>query len=321
MKHLFALATLFLTTFISAQTPNLISYQSIVRNTSGDLVKNQSVGIKFSILKTSASGTVVYAETQTKTTNTNGLLDAQLGGGTVVSGTFSTIDWSSDQYFVKTEIDPAGGTSYSISGTSQLLSVPYSFQAKKSGNGLPAGGTAGQVLAKVDATDYNSQWTTPNFSSAKVELMVTKNTTQALVASTSPTPDLVTYENVITAPTLGTYTNNAYKVGVNGTGVYLIQTRNSMIDNATPNNTLGAYNFLEINAAAYGSYSNIYPSYLTNVSSRQVTNVVTHSSSQYFFMIYLNAGDVVRIRATSANSSILQTLSNDGGTQLMIVKL
>ncbi|SFI42204.1 hypothetical protein [Halpernia frigidisoli] len=158
MKNIFTLAALFVATFIFAQTPNLVSYQSIVRNSTNDVVKNQSVGIKFSVLKTTTTGTVVYSETQTKTTNANGLVDAQLGAGTVVSGTFSTIDWASDKYFIKTEIDPAGGTNYNIAGTQQLLSVPYALNAK---NGVPTGGTTGQVLSKTDGTNYNAQWTTP----------------------------------------------------------------------------------------------------------------------------------------------------------------
>jgi hypothetical protein len=29
------------------------------------------------------------------------------------------------------------------------------------GQGVPVGGTAGQVLAKIDNTNYNTQWVTP----------------------------------------------------------------------------------------------------------------------------------------------------------------
>ena len=194
--------------------------------------------------------------------------------------------------------------------------------AGNNGQGVPTGGSTGQVLSKINATDFNTQWTTPNFGGARLELRATKNTTQALVVSTSSNPDLVTYESIVTAPTLGSYANNAYTVGTNGAGLYLIQTRNSMIDNATsPNNTLGAYNFLEVNSSAYGSFNNIYPSYLSNVSQRSVTNVAIRSATQYMFLVFLNAGDVIRIRATGANSGVAQTLSNDGGTQLMVVKL
>ena len=98
-----------------------------------NLVTNQTVGTRISILQGSASGTAVYVETQTPTTNTNGLVTIDIGTGSVVTGTFSTIDWSSSTYYIKTETDPAGGTSYSITGTSQLLSVPYALYAKTAG--------------------------------------------------------------------------------------------------------------------------------------------------------------------------------------------
>lgn len=318
MKNLFTLFAIVISAIFMAQAPNLLSYQAVVRNAANQLVINQNVGVKFSILKSSATGAVVYAETQNSTTNSNGLFTTNIGSGTVISGSMASINWANDVYFIKSEIDLAGGSNYTITGTQQLLSVPYALNAK---NGIPNGGTANQVLAKVNGTDFNTAWVTPS-AGAKLELMAIKNTTQALVLSTSSSPNQITYENVVTAPTLGTYDNNAYTVGSNGAGVYLIQTRNSMIDNASNvNNTVGAYNFLEINGSAYGSLTNIYPSYISNVSLRSTTNSAIRSSSQYMFLVFLNAGDVIRIRATGTNSSVSQTLSNDGGTQLMIVKL
>ena len=318
MKNLFTLFAIVISAIFMAQAPNLLSYQAVVRNAANQLVINQNVGVKFSILKSSATGAVVYAETQNSTTNSNGLFTTNIGSGTVISGSMASINWANDVYFIKSEIDLAGGSNYTITGTQQLLSVPYALNAK---NGIPNGGTANQVLAKVNGTDFNTQWVTPS-GGAKLELMAIKNTTQTLVLSTSSSPNQITYENVVTAPTLGTYDNNAYTVGSNGAGVYLIQTRNSMIDNASNvNNTVGAYNFLEINGSAYGSFTNIYPSYISNVSNRSTTNSAIRSATQYMFLVYLNAGDVIRIRATGTNSSVSQTLSNDGGTQLMIVKL
>ena len=90
--------------------------------------------VKVSILQGSVSGTAVYTETQTATSNANGLVTLQIGGGTVVSGTFSTIDWSSGSYFIKSEIDPTGGTSYLVAGTTQLLSVAYALYANSAGS-------------------------------------------------------------------------------------------------------------------------------------------------------------------------------------------
>jgi trimeric autotransporter adhesin len=130
------LVALFCSQTIWAQAPDKMSYQAVIRDASGALIKSAPVGIKFSLLQSSVSGTAVYVETQTVTTNSNGVATAAIGGGTVVSGTMATIDWSTGPYFIKTETDPTGGSSYSISSTTQLLSVPYALYAKTSGSAL-----------------------------------------------------------------------------------------------------------------------------------------------------------------------------------------
>ncbi|MEY8758353.1 beta strand repeat-containing protein [Chryseobacterium tongliaoense] len=119
----------------SAQVPEKMSYQAVVRNISGQLLLNQSIGMKVSILQGSAVGPVVYSERLTGNTNANGLISLEIGTGTVLTGTFNTINWSSGSYYLKTETDPTGGTTYTITGTSQLLSVPYAMYAKTAGGG------------------------------------------------------------------------------------------------------------------------------------------------------------------------------------------
>ncbi|MFB0960651.1 MAG: ice-binding family protein [Flavobacteriales bacterium] len=136
MKRVFALAAaLLLAVMLWAQSPEKMSYQSVVRDASNALVASQTVGMQLSILQGTASGTAVYVETQTPTTNLNGLVSLQIGSGALVSGDFTSINWSSGLYFVKTEIDLLGGNTYTITGTSQLMSVPFALYAKTSGNG------------------------------------------------------------------------------------------------------------------------------------------------------------------------------------------
>jgi hypothetical protein len=117
-----------------AQSPEMMSYQAVVRDAISVLVTNTSVGMKVSILQGSASGSAVFIETHTPSTNDNGLISIEIGNGTLVNGSFSSIDWGVGAYFVKTEIDPTGGTNYSIIGISQLLSVPYALHAKTAEN-------------------------------------------------------------------------------------------------------------------------------------------------------------------------------------------
>ncbi|MGB0402918.1 MAG: hypothetical protein ACPGEG_02395 [Salibacteraceae bacterium] len=113
-----------------AQAPNQFSYQAVLRDAQQNIIVNNTVGIQISILQGSISGIAVYEETHTPSTNINGLISLEIGSGTVVSGSISTIDWSQGPYFIKTETDPNGGTNYTISGTSQMLSVPYSLHAQ-----------------------------------------------------------------------------------------------------------------------------------------------------------------------------------------------
>ena len=118
----------------NAQTPEGFNYQSVVRDASGDVISNSAVGVQFKLHQTTASGTVVYTETHTPTTNAYGVFNLVVGQGTT-SDSFSSIDWSVDSYFIEVSIDAAGGTTYVSMGTTQLLSVPYALQAKYVENG------------------------------------------------------------------------------------------------------------------------------------------------------------------------------------------
>lgn len=118
-----------------AQTPQAFKYQAVARDGSGNILANKVVSFRISILSGSSSGAEVYKETHTgKNTNSFGLVELEIGKGTVATGSFSAIPWSSNSYFVKVEMDPLGGSAYIPMGTSQLQSVPYALMAKTAEN-------------------------------------------------------------------------------------------------------------------------------------------------------------------------------------------
>ena len=161
MKKLFTLiTTLLLTATAWGQSPEKMSYQAVIRNSSDQLIAGQMIGMQITILQGSATGTTVYMETQTKETNENGLLSLEIGAGNVVHGSFLYIDWSDGPYFIRTETDPSGGTNYTITGTSQILSVPYALHSKSS-EILTGNITENQI---IDLQDYLITETDPLFT-------------------------------------------------------------------------------------------------------------------------------------------------------------
>lgn len=131
VKSLFAgLIAVIFTATLWAQSPGKVSYQAVIRDSNGDLVTNQAVGLQISILQGSAEGIAVYTEAQTPVTNANGLVSVEIGG----QAGFDEIDWRNGPYFIKNEADLSGGTHYTITGTSQILAVPYALYAEQTGD-------------------------------------------------------------------------------------------------------------------------------------------------------------------------------------------
>ena len=108
---------------IHAQTPNMFNYQAVARNDQGQIIANQSVGIKISIRQGYPNGTVAYAEEHNATTNNNGLVSMMVGNGASLSGSFTDINWGEGPYFIEVAMDETGGTNYTVMGTTQLVSV------------------------------------------------------------------------------------------------------------------------------------------------------------------------------------------------------
>jgi hypothetical protein len=138
MKLFFATIGLIISITALAQAPQKISYQAVARQSNGAVISNALIGVKFIIYQgTISSSTISYEETHNANTNQFGLFTLFIGGGSPSIGTFNTINWATGPYFIETQIDPAGGTSYSSIGTQQLMSVPYALFAEKAGNASP----------------------------------------------------------------------------------------------------------------------------------------------------------------------------------------
>ena len=190
MKKLLALFdALFIVLLLQAQSPEKMSYQAVIRNTGGTLVASKQIGMEINIRQGSETGTVVYTETQSPTTNANGLVSIEIGGG----AGFSTINWANDDYFIETKTAVVAPlTTYTITGVSQLLSVPYALNAKTADNGI--------TTAQADAITVNT---------AKVGY------TDALVSANA---DVVanTAKVGITTAQADAITANTAKVGITG---------------------------------------------------------------------------------------------------------
>jgi hypothetical protein len=145
------LAHLLISSSIFAQAPQKMSYQAIIRNSNDSLLISTPVGMRISLVQGSPSGIVVFSETQTATTNDNGLVSLQIGMGTAVSGTFASINWAAGPYYVKTETDLNGGINYTIISSNELLSVPYALFSATG----PPGATGPQGPQGITGTNGN----------------------------------------------------------------------------------------------------------------------------------------------------------------------
>jgi len=134
MKNCILLLTAFLiSASVFAQAPQKMNYQGVARDNSGNVLANQNIALRLSILSGSISGTVEFGETHAVTTNDFGLFSVHIGDGTFVPGNGNLV-WGSDLHFLKVEMDATGGSNYTELGTSQFVSVPYAFYAEKAGS-------------------------------------------------------------------------------------------------------------------------------------------------------------------------------------------
>jgi hypothetical protein len=131
-KLLVAIVAMY-TQFTYAQAPQGINYQAVIRDETGKEVVNTQIGLQIQLRKGEATGSVVYAENFTPTTNELGLINLVIGEGNATVGKFSEIDWAHGPYLAQLDIDLGGGNAYTTLGIQQLMSVPYALYAEKCG--------------------------------------------------------------------------------------------------------------------------------------------------------------------------------------------
>jgi hypothetical protein len=222
MKKLFTIIAFVTSLTLFAQAPQGFNYQATVRNSSGNLLTNQIVLVRFNILQNSTTGTTVYSETQTANTDDLGHISLVVGQGTATTGTFSAINWGSGTYFLRIELNT--GTGYVAMGTTQLFSVPYALYAQSSGNGLtiPSGTNVGDVLTWNGTSWVSSSTVLPNVTTTAITSITATSaisggnvtsqggsivTARGVCYSTSPNPTLSNSFTTNSAGT-GTFTSN-----------------------------------------------------------------------------------------------------------------
>ena len=230
-KALHILTAIFFTSGVLAQVPEKMSYQAVVRNGKNALVANQQIGLRISIIQGAVNSAAVYQEVfhPNPVTNANGLVTAEIGSGSPILGTFSSIDWANGPYFIQAEIDTSGGSNYTITGTTQLLSVPYALHAKTAES---FSGTITETDPAFTAwnKDYNDLTNKPDLSNYATKDIVNQTITNIDYNGIINIPDLSNYATIDMLNQNGT---NDYNELINKPDLSIYATKDRLNDNGT----------------------------------------------------------------------------------------
>ncbi len=296
MKKLYATIGLFLASLVSAQVPQAFSYQTIAFNAAGAPIANGNVSFRISILDNSATGTVLYTETQTKTTNSKGLVNLNIGQGTATTGNFGGINWGTNTKFVKVEMDPAGGSNYTNVGVNQLMSVPYSQVSKTvitgAGQGITL--TAPNGTAYTLGVDNSGALSLPTASSSSSSIPVNLyfyGSHNSFNASASELLRVLYGSDRMGYKYLPASTQFKFLSAQNASAqVYGAGNQNTLVANGA-NFTISSNGFYRIRAANFGSAVNVYVininptielNYISSVTSPQISTTTYNSSTNKF---------------------------------------
>jgi uncharacterized protein (TIGR02145 family) len=174
MKKLYAFLAIITTIVTFAQAPQGFNYQATVRNSAGALIVNQNVNFKFNIMLNSATSLPIFSETHLAPTDDLGQVNLVIGQGTATTGSFSTINWSTGNYYLGIELNTGNG--YVAMGTTQLLSVPYALYANSAGSSQSQGKTS--IYLTGDITNAEAAARIASELGPETENIYIRNTTQ-----------------------------------------------------------------------------------------------------------------------------------------------
>jgi hypothetical protein len=199
MKHIIFFFSCFfiLGSSLYAQVGDKMNFKMIVRNAGNELLLNSPIGLKFKIIQDTEAGTVVFEETHSTTTDSFGMVAVRIGAGTAVINTIANIDWSTGLYFISTEVDPLGGSTYTLQETTALNSMPFSASAAKA--------------ISAETLDYNTLTNKPETISATQNATVNfLNVTNAI--NLDDTKIAVDLNTLKAFPGFGTTTGTAFEI-------------------------------------------------------------------------------------------------------------
>jgi uncharacterized protein (TIGR02145 family) len=331
-----------------AQTPESFNYQTVVRDLNGQLLSNKNVKFRINILEGSVTGTSVYTEVHSKTTNNFGLTDMEIGKGSAPRGDFSAINWGGNTFFIKVEIDPNGGTAFQEMGTIQLLSVPYALYAKTASNGFSGdyndlthrpllfSGYYNDLMNKPALFDgtWNSLTGKPSFATVATSGSYTDLTNKptlfngtwnsltgkpafATVATSGSYTDLINKPLIINSQ----WTNSGYNIffdtgnvgiGVNDPAYRLHVGDFARIENSRIGNYLLLNRYGTGNRTTYIDFysddSNVYGLRIIRGSSEPQSSTITHKGTGYLRLVTESEAPLLFL----TSNSVRMTINPDG---------
>lgn len=196
-KALFILLSFINISLAFAQAPPLINYQAVVRDANGNLITSGTISLGISIHDAIIGGNQLYFETHNNVSPTNGLVNVHIGGGTVILGNFSTINWASGSKYVQIYVN-----NNPVGDRTQFVSNVYALYANQAGNA----NTANSAITAATANSANTA-NTANFATKADTANIAKKLYQTY---TGPTSFLVTSATSPNNPVTVSYVNSYY---------------------------------------------------------------------------------------------------------------